>query len=33
VFTRAAARDQRLMMRSTAAYANGVVKMVYDVTR
>jgi dihydrofolate reductase len=33
VFTRAAARDQRLMLRSTAAYANGVVKMVYDVTR
>jgi dihydrofolate reductase len=33
VFSRAAARDQRLTLRSTASYTNGVVKMIYDVTR
>jgi dihydrofolate reductase len=33
IFSKAAAKDQRLTLRSTAAYANGVVKMVYDVTR
>jgi dihydrofolate reductase len=33
VFSKAAAKDQRLTLRSTAAYANGVVKMVYDVAR
>jgi dihydrofolate reductase len=33
IFSKTAAKDQRLTLRSTAAYANGVVKMVYDVTR
>ena len=31
VFSRAAAKDHHLSLRSTASYANGVVKMVYDV--
>jgi dihydrofolate reductase len=33
VFSRAAPMDQRLTVRSTASYANGVVKTIYDVAR
>jgi dihydrofolate reductase len=33
VFSRAAAKDQRLTVRSTESYANGVVKTIYDLAR